>query len=34
MAIDTLLVVVGVYGSVDDAKADYDSSATSIRRRA
>ena len=24
MAIDTLLVVVGVYGSVDDAKADYD----------
>ena len=23
MAIDTLLVVVGVYGSVDDAKADY-----------
>ena len=24
MAIDTLLVVVGVYGSVDDAKADYE----------
>ncbi len=24
MAIDTLLVVVGVYGSVDDARADYD----------
>jgi len=24
VAIDTLLVVVGVYGSVDDAKADYD----------
>jgi len=24
MAIDTLLVVVGVYGNVDDAKADYD----------
>ena len=24
MPIDTLLVVVGVYGSVDDAKADYD----------
>ena len=24
MAIDTLLVVVGVYGTVDDAKADYE----------
>jgi len=24
VAIDTLLVVVGVYGSVDDAKADYE----------
>ena len=24
MAIDTLLVVVGVYGTVDDARADYD----------
>ena len=24
MAIDTLLVVVGVYGSVEDAKADYE----------
>ena len=34
MAIDTFFVFVGVYGSVDDAEADYELSRTSTPRRA